>query len=347
MVQRASVSSRTSAPGSEKQATSPVQQAHPRTLTSQLLQMQQMYGNQAVSQMMKSYGSQNAQPIQRVTSYHQFAQTSRIGTKPAKILLDYWALLVRISQAMMAKSAKVPSVFSQAKVASITIQSNYVPKVLTPTDTLSPEQVKEYRQALEDLWSQLEYLEPDVDEAEAGTYAPPEPVDQIDPEKSPAVNNNKPTLKLYRKMHASEAQSIKQNGLPKAMTFNTSDSYKKYFTTSLSHTQEFQNANSTDASNEVVMEFVVDWDSYWKYVSDFAKPNQKTGVMSDRNSAIMNQERLVKGPRANFLVQDQVDQVHSAKEHHNIGVGQGNVADFNKFIISQRVMDVSEWQTAD
>ncbi|KEO81534.1 hypothetical protein EL26_20255 [Tumebacillus flagellatus] len=321
-------------------------QARHNTVMAQLMSMQQMYGNRAVSQMMKSFGG-SAKPIQRLTKYHSFAQGARPGTKPAVIILDYLRFLQRVAEGMMGRAAKVEYVFRDVDRVHTDIEKSDLQN-LKPGDELKAEDIKKLRSVLDDFHAQLENLSYIVDDIEGvevdDPYAQPERAAKMEPEKQIGFNKNKSFLKLYRKMHKDEAKSILDKGLPKAMQFNTSDSYKKYFTTSLTHTQEFENANSTDASEEVVMEFVVDWDSYWLYVQKFAKPNQQTGVMDDRKNSIMNQERLVKGSGANFTKQSQVEEVLANKEHHNIGVGHDNVDVFNSFILSARVMKESEWK---
>lgn len=141
---------------------------------------------------------------------------------------------------------------------------------------------------------------------------------------------------LYRKMWKGEADIIMKSGVKAAMT--GSDSYKKYFTTDKSHTDHFRNANSADADNEQIIEFTLPWDEYWNFVEKYGTPNQKKGALDKKESAILNQEQIVKGAGANFRTIEQVDDVLKEKQHHNIGVGQDSAADFDKLIKDKKIL---------
>ncbi len=68
-------------------------------------------------------------------------------------------------------------------------------------------------------------------------------------------------MRLYRKMAEAEAEVFlnardAKAGLADAMAYNRSDEYRKFFTTSLSHTSVFENANAASDS-EAVVEFTL------------------------------------------------------------------------------------------
>ncbi|MGW4995930.1 hypothetical protein ACWEQ3_51880, partial [Streptomyces mirabilis] len=147
-------------------------------------------------------------------------------------------------------------------------------------------------------------------------------------------------VRLYRKMAAAEASQIVGNrnlraGFLNAMLHNRSDRYRKFFTTSLSHTSEFSNMNAI-SNSEMVLEFSLPWDEYWNFVSRYGVPNQQAGVYGNRDSALVHQERLRWGPLANFTRKDQVDQVVAGGENHNVGVGHGNSEAFSKLLVGVR-----------
>ncbi len=66
-------------------------------------------------------------------------------------------------------------------------------------------------------------------------------------------------------------------GMTAAMNYNRSDEYRKYFTTSLSHTSTFTNENATSDA-DVVLEFELPWKDYWRFVQKYGKPNQASGA---------------------------------------------------------------------
>ncbi|NEA68939.1 hypothetical protein [Streptomyces sp. SID12488] len=143
-------------------------------------------------------------------------------------------------------------------------------------------------------------------------------------------------IRLYRKMSPVEAAQIRganstAAGMTAAMNYNRSDEYRKYFTTSLSHTSSFTNENaSSDA--DVVLEFEIPWNDYWRFVQKHGKPNQASGAYDIATSALVHQERLRTGPAANFQTQQDVDTVREEKTHHNIGIGHGNLRAFNAML---------------
>lgn len=158
---------------------------------------------------------------------------------------------------------------------------------------------------------------------------PPAPV------SSPAKHDDE-TIKLYRKMWSGEAKIIMEKTVFAAMGDN--DNYKKYFTTSPNHTDKFHNANSKDPDDEVVIEVSIKWNDYWKFVSSYGAPNQKKGALANKDTAILNQEQIVKGKTANFVVDEQVTKVIDKNEDHNIGVGAGNVKEFDKIVIGKKTI---------
>ena len=91
--------------------------------------------------------------------------------------------------------------------------------------------------------------------------------------------------KLYRKMSTEEAAQILDArnaaaGITAAMAYNRSDEYRKFFTTSLSHTNVFSNANAA-SDTEVVVEFTLPWNNYWAFAGRFGTPNQRARGMPD------------------------------------------------------------------
>ncbi|WP_190154624.1 hypothetical protein, partial [Streptomyces humidus] len=124
-------------------------------------------------------------------------------------------------------------------------------------------------------------------------------------------SSNPRIVRLYRKMARSEAgqflsASSYTSGLRQAMAHNRSDEHRKFFTTSLTHTRKFSNVNAA-SHDEVVLEFQLDADAYWAFVRQFGTPSQEQGAYRSRNSAVMNQEQLRAGTRANFTAKSQVD----------------------------------------
>ena len=152
--------------------------------------------------------------------------------------------------------------------------------------------------------------------------------------------------RLYRKMSAEEAAQILDArtpaaGITAAMAYNRSDEYRKFFTTSLSHTHVFSNANAASDS-EVVVEFTLPWNSYWTFAGEFGTPNQQTGAYQIRDSALIHQERLRTGAGANFRSAQDVDTVVTERTHHNIGIGHGNARDFASLITARRQVPPAE-----
>ncbi|MGW2982519.1 WXG100-like domain-containing protein, partial [Streptomyces humidus] len=159
-------------------------------------------------------------------------------------------------------------------------------------------------------------------------------------------SSNPRIVRLYRKMARSEAGQFLSSpsytsGLRQAMAHNRSDDHRKFFTTSLTHTRKFSNVNAA-SHDEVVLEFQLDRDAYWAFVRQFGTPSQEQGAYRSRNSAVMNQEQLRAGTRANFTAKSQVDTTIAAQENHNIGIGHGNQAYFGKAIREIRIVQQSE-----
>ncbi|WP_327694988.1 hypothetical protein [Streptomyces sp. NBC_00459] len=154
--------------------------------------------------------------------------------------------------------------------------------------------------------------------------------------------------KLYRKMSAEEAAQILDArtpaaGITAAMAYNRSDEYRKFFTTSLSHTHVFSNANAASGSDsEVVLEFTLPWNSYWAFAGQFGTPNQQAGAYQIRDSALIHQERLRTGPGANFRSAQDVDAVVTDRTHHNIGIGHGNAREFASLVTARRQVPPAE-----
>ncbi|WP_405537424.1 hypothetical protein OG787_31905 [Streptomyces sp. NBC_00075] len=152
--------------------------------------------------------------------------------------------------------------------------------------------------------------------------------------------------KLYRKMSAEEAAQILDAktpaaGIASAMAYNRSDEYRKFFTTSLSHTHVFSNANAA-SDTEVVVEFTLPWNSYWAFAGRFGTPNQQTGAYQIRDSALIHQERLRTGAAANFRSAQDVGAVMADHTHHNIGIGHGNARDFAALVTTRRQVPAAE-----
>ncbi|MFD4843780.1 hypothetical protein ACFWP1_10785, partial [Streptomyces sp. NPDC058425] len=156
-------------------------------------------------------------------------------------------------------------------------------------------------------------------------------------------------MRLYRKMSTAEAQQIlvasPSAGLNAAMAYNQSAEYRKFFTTSLSHTSVFSNANAA-SDEEVVVEFTLAWDPYWDFVGRFGTPNQQAGAYQVRDSALVHQERLRTGPAANFRTAQDVEAVHTGHTHHNIGIGHGNARDFGRLVTATRQVGAQEVEQA-
>ncbi|MFD4688776.1 hypothetical protein, partial [Streptomyces sp. NPDC058461] len=130
-----------------------------------------------------------------------------------------------------------------------------------------------------------------------------------------------------------------------AMAYNQSAEYRKFFTTSLSHTSVFSNANAA-SDEEVVVEFTLAWDPYWDFVGRFGTPNQQAGAYQVRDSALVHQERLRTGPAANFRTAQDVEAVHTGHTHHNIGIGHGNARDFGRLVTATRQVGAQEVEQA-
>ncbi|MFF8616907.1 DUF4157 domain-containing protein [Streptomyces sp. NPDC015350] len=158
-------------------------------------------------------------------------------------------------------------------------------------------------------------------------------------------------IRLYRKMSEAEANQITGArtpgaGINDAMNYNASDQHRKWFTTSLTHTDSFTNENAQNAGDEKVLEFTMSWRDYWAFYTKFGTPSQQTGAFDKRDSAVVHQERLRKGERANFKLKEQVDDVYREKTHHNIGIGHGNKADFIKMVTGIREVAPEEVSAA-
>ncbi len=152
--------------------------------------------------------------------------------------------------------------------------------------------------------------------------------------------------KLYRKMSTEEAAQILDArnaaaGITAAMAYNRSDEYRKFFTTSLSHTSVFSNANAA-SETEVVVEFTLPWNNYWAFAGRFGTPNQQTGAYQIRDSALIHQERLRTGAGANFRSTQDVDTVMADRTHHNIGIGHGNAREFASLVTARRQVPPGE-----
>ncbi|MEW2113724.1 hypothetical protein AB0945_00735 [Streptomyces sp. NPDC005474] len=154
------------------------------------------------------------------------------------------------------------------------------------------------------------------------------------------------TIRLYRKMSTVEADQIRHQNQPKtglvnAMAYHNTPQHRKFFTTSLSHTSVFHNANAA-TDTETVLEFRLPEKRYWEFVKSHGTPNQQAGAYTIADSALLNQEQLVVGPTANFTVHQQVAAVHGDKTHHNIGIAPGNVHEFVKYLGPVRVVEQGE-----
>ncbi|MET9442317.1 hypothetical protein [Streptomyces sp. NPDC006610] len=168
-------------------------------------------------------------------------------------------------------------------------------------------------------------------------------------EATPMAHPGGEPMRLYRKMSRAEADQILAGtataGLNAAMSYNRSDEYRKYFTTSLSHTKVFDNANAT-SDDQVVVEFTLPWNGYWDFVTRYGTPNQQEGAYRIRNSALVHQERLRKGPAVNFTTPEEVTGVVTARTHHNIGVGHGNLTPFARLVTARRLVPEAEVDAA-
>ncbi|MFC4508395.1 hypothetical protein [Streptomyces vulcanius] len=170
-------------------------------------------------------------------------------------------------------------------------------------------------------------------------------------EATPIPHTPGEPVRIYRKMAIEEAKVIRGErtataGLKKALKYNDSKQYRKFFTTSLSHTNVFSNANAA-SSSEVVVAFTLPWDGYWKFVRQYGTPNQKSGAYEIPHSALIHQERLRTGSAANFREQADVEAVVAGQTHHNIGIGQGNVGDFGRMVTDMTVVPPQEVARAD
>ncbi|MGW0574686.1 WXG100-like domain-containing protein [Streptomyces sp. NPDC002920] len=170
-------------------------------------------------------------------------------------------------------------------------------------------------------------------------------------EATPIPHTPGEPVRIYRKMTIEEAKVIRGErtataGLKKALKYNDSKQYRKFFTTSLSHTNVFSNANAA-SSSEVVVAFTLPWDGYWKFVRQYGTPNQKSGAYEIPHSALIHQERLRTGSAANFREQADVEAVVAGQTHHNIGIGQGNVGDFGRMVTDMTEVPPQEVARAD
>ncbi|MET8577241.1 hypothetical protein ABZW39_20860, partial [Streptomyces sp. NPDC005012] len=157
-------------------------------------------------------------------------------------------------------------------------------------------------------------------------------------------------MRLYRKMSAAEAAQFLDARDPRAaftaaMAYNRSDEYRKFFTTSLSHTSVFSNANAA-SDDERVLEFTLPWDGYWNFVGSHGTPNQRTGAYQIRDSALVHQERLRTGAAANFRTDEDVAGVLAAHTHHNVGIGHGNQNEFARLVTGMREVTPQEVEQA-
>jgi hypothetical protein len=157
-------------------------------------------------------------------------------------------------------------------------------------------------------------------------------------------------LRLYRKMSDQEAAQFLSARDPRAaftaaMAYNRSDEYRKFFTTSLSHTSVFSNANAA-SDQEKVLEFTLPWDAYWGFVEAYGTPNQQEGAYRVRNSALIHQERLRTGAAANFRSPQDVTDVRTAHTHHNIGIGHGNQKELARLVTAIAEVDAATVEQA-
>ncbi|WP_166028661.1 hypothetical protein, partial [Streptomyces chilikensis] len=168
-------------------------------------------------------------------------------------------------------------------------------------------------------------------------------------EATPIARESGEPMRLYRKMSRGEAEQMLAgpavSGIGAAMAYNRSDQYRKYFTSSLSHTSVFSNANAA-SDDEVVVEFTLPWDGYWAFVARYGTPNQQPGAYQVRDSALVHQERLRTGAAANFHDPQDVTDVVAGRTHHNIGIGHGNAKAFAKLVTGRRVVPAGEVDAA-
>ncbi|MFF0171288.1 hypothetical protein ACFYSB_36895, partial [Streptomyces prasinus] len=170
--------------------------------------------------------------------------------------------------------------------------------------------------------------------------ASPTPIDRRDGEP----------MRLYRKMSAAEAAQFLGARDPRAaftaaMAYNRSVEYRKFFTTSLSHTSVFSNANAA-SDDERVLEFTLPWDGYWNFIGSHGTPNQQAGAYQIRDSALVHQERLRTGAAANFRTEQDVAGVLTAHTHHNVGIGHGNQKEFARLVTGVREVTPQEVERA-
>ncbi len=157
-------------------------------------------------------------------------------------------------------------------------------------------------------------------------------------------------MRLYRKMSAAEAAQFLGARDPRAaftaaMAYNRSVEYRKFFTTSLSHTSVFSNANAA-SDDERVLEFTLPWDGYWNFIGSHGTPNQQAGAYQRRESALLHQERLRTGAAANFRTERDVADVLTAHTHHNVGIGHGNEKEFARLVTGVREVTPQEVERA-
>ncbi|MER7914291.1 hypothetical protein [Streptomyces sp. NPDC096068] len=158
---------------------------------------------------------------------------------------------------------------------------------------------------------------------------------------TPIVRTGTEPMKVYRKMSPAEAGQITnhpgghRSGLNRAMQHGSTPQYRKFFTTSLSHTAVFTNENAT-TGDDIVLEFTLPWQGYWDFVRRYGTPNQRPGAYDVVDSALLHQEQLRAGPDANFRTAAAVDAVIEHVTHHNIGIGHGNAQPFHAMVTQVR-----------
>ncbi|WP_320773325.1 hypothetical protein [Streptomyces sp. CRN 30] len=174
-------------------------------------------------------------------------------------------------------------------------------------------------------------------------------------EATPIARRSGEPMRLYRKMSYAEAEQTLAGsataGIGAAMAYNQSDQYRKFFTSSLSHTNVFSNAYAA-SDQEAVVEFTLPWRDYWRFVERYGTPNQQPGAYQVRDSALVHQERLRTGAEANFHTPEAVEEVVEQRTHHNIGIGHGNARAFAKLVTERRVVspeevDAAAWAESD
>lgn len=294
-------------------------------------------------------------PIQLFASWRDFRSDGVRGTK--KALITYFKYLSESVDEAMGNASKLDRPQKNVlksylyKLDAIMTAIECLPDEMVTCPTSGPgkwsvlcagtDNVQKWLQGLDEqcqltckkTWSEqksyilslFEEVQPIIELYYELSIQPPTPTPAVSPS-----GESENEIILYRRMWKGEADTVMSKGVQAAMGPN--DNYKKYFTTDITHTESFQNANSVDPDNEVIICFTLDWTGYWDFVARYGSPNQKRGALNDKGTAIMNQERIVKGAGANFRVDEQVKNVITKKEHHNIGIGQGNAAEFDALI---------------